>query len=163
MNLFIFDKDTHENAKFHPDKYIVKMPTEACQVISTVLRGQGDSSDFLFKSTHARHPVTLWAAEKEENLVYVAQYCRALLAEYDYRFGKKDKFVRSRLISNYVLGKFQGGSTSDFALAMPEIYKNKDAVLAYREYFKNEKKHLFNWENREIPEWLNLQKNNKVS
>lgn len=37
---------------------------------------------------------------------------------------------------------------------MPEIYRNDDAVIAYRTYYLKEKAHLFQWTNREPPFWI---------
>lgn len=37
---------------------------------------------------------------------------------------------------------------------MPDKYKIDNAVGSYRNYYLNDKRHLFNWKNREIPEWV---------
>ena len=39
---------------------------------------------------------------------------------------------------------------------MPEQYKNKNAVIAYRQYYLNEKANLLKWTKRIPPEWTNL-------
>ena len=38
--------------------------------------------------------------------------------------------------------------------AMPDIYKNPDAVIAYRKYYSGDKKDLLQYTNREKPYWL---------
>lgn len=40
-----------------------------------------------------------------------------------------------------------------FAQAMPEQYKNKDAVTAYRNYYLGEKKRFAKWTKRKPPAW----------
>ena len=41
-----------------------------------------------YKATHARHPMTLWAASKPENYAYMAEMALAMCAEYTRRYGK---------------------------------------------------------------------------
>jgi len=40
-----------------------------------------------------------------------------------------------------------------FALVMPEQYKQADAVEAYRNYYRFEKKHLHQWKQNK-PDWI---------
>ena len=42
-----------------------------------------------------------------------------------------------------------------FAQAMPDQYRNKNAVKAYRDYYINEKSNLLIWTKRKTPEWIN--------
>jgi hypothetical protein len=41
-----------------------------------------------------------------------------------------------------------------FAQAMPEQYRNNDAVIAYRNYYIGEKSEMLQYKNRDIPEWI---------
>ena len=41
-----------------------------------------------------------------------------------------------------------------FPEAMPEQYRCDDAIKAYRDYYNGDKRHLFNWKNRTVPEWI---------
>jgi hypothetical protein len=41
-----------------------------------------------------------------------------------------------------------------FAQAMPNEYKNADAILAYRNYYIVVKKNLIRYTKREKPKWL---------
>jgi hypothetical protein len=45
---------------------------------------------------------------------------------------------------------------TDFAQAMPEQYKNSDAVTAYRAYYLGEKARFAKWKLGNIPEWFIL-------
>jgi hypothetical protein len=40
-----------------------------------------------------------------------------------------------------------------FAQAMPEDYKNDDAIQAYRDYYMGEKRHIADWGKRGAPVW----------
>jgi len=45
-----------------------------------------------------------------------------------------------------------------FAQAMPEQYRNKNAVKAYRDYYINEKSSFLTWTKRKTPMWINNDK-----
>jgi hypothetical protein len=40
------------------------------------------------------------------------------------------------------------------ALAMPDQYKTSCPVESYRNYYINEKNHIAEWKNRDIPYWF---------
>jgi hypothetical protein len=42
---------------------------------------------------------------------------------------------------------------TDFAQAMPDEYKNPNAIEAYREYYRKAKSHIAVWSKRDIPYW----------
>lgn len=56
VNVFILSKDPVEAAKYHCDKHVVKMPTEAAQMLFTAARLLGYPCKDGYKSTHERHP-----------------------------------------------------------------------------------------------------------
>jgi hypothetical protein len=43
-----------------------------------------------------------------------------------------------------------------FAQAMPDQYKDENAVIAYRKYYINEKVRFAKWQYSEEPEWFRL-------
>lgn len=53
---------------------------------------------------------------------------------------------------------------TDFAQAMPDEYKNEDAVEAYREFYIKDKskKMKMTWKKRNVPEWYKEQANANV-
>jgi hypothetical protein len=80
--------------------------------------------------------------------------------EYTHRSGKIHKsmgIVSEIHRYQYVI---PDGSNLGFAQAMPDKYKGADTVLAYRDYYKNEKKFMKNgrlmevYTNRDLPEFL---------
>lgn len=110
------------------------------------------------RKTHVNHPCTIWTRQNLSNFNYVVKLTEALIKEYDFRYGKKDKFLRARKIVTYCKENppnLKEGELTPFAQAMPDVYRNKCAISAYRDYYRNDKKHLFKWTNRPIPFWLN--------
>jgi hypothetical protein len=103
MNLFILDHDISECWKAQTDTHVRKMPIEAVQMISTVIRGlngipgwifhEGRDLGILIKdslpgerqgtcrsaalSTHPNHPCTLWVGASEENFQWACAFARA--------------------------------------------------------------------------------------
>ena len=88
MNIFYLHEDPVQNAKWHIDKHIVKMPIEYAQLMSTAHRMldghmyigrtangrrikrwklQDERDDILYKASHVNHPSAVWVRESIEN------------------------------------------------------------------------------------------------
>ena len=149
MNIFVLDRDIETCAQYHCDKHVVKMTLETAQILSTILGGP-------YKPTHANHPCTKWARETEGNLVWLWRLGNALGEEYYHRYGKIHK--SHQVIAGLQLSsKFCDVRTMNmtpFAQAMPDNYKGRDAVQAYRDYYRGEKSDIATYKNRQKPYWL---------
>ena len=77
----------------------------------------------------------------------------ALGVEYTHRYGKKHKSVEE-VIKKLPNIELPSNGLTPFAQAMPDEYKNADAIQAYRKYYLQDKYNLFAWKNRDIPEWI---------
>jgi hypothetical protein len=51
---------------------------------------------------------------------------------------------------------------TEFAQAMPDFYKQSNSVSAYRQYYFQEKSHLFKWTKRDVPEWVSPKSDNFI-
>lgn len=153
MNIFILDNDINKNVQYYVDKHVVKMLLEHTQILSTVCRQSG--LDAGYKATHIHHPCVKWAAASIDNFNYLVDLNKALHLEWQYRY----KHPVNKLHKSYAVmlelpqPSLPNLGLTPFAQAMPEQYKDEDAVKAYRTYYKNDKIHLANWKNREIPYW----------
>lgn len=154
MNIFLIDKNLRKCAQAHNDKHVVKMILEHVQILCTVLhlRGQGDISPY--KPTHAKHPCVVWCNQSRDNWNVLKKLTEYLNDEYRNRYKKEIDHKSWTAIStiNAPIDLPSIGITK-FAQAMPEKYKQKSTVDAYRAYYVNEKRHLATWKNREPPEW----------
>ena len=100
MNIFVTDPDPVKSAEVLPDKHIVKMPLETCQMLAIVYsKWYYDWGDDLLpkkdgkpykteKGAFRGHPCTIWAAESIANTAWLIQHGFGLLQEYTHRYEK---------------------------------------------------------------------------
>lgn len=152
MNIFVLDNDFQTNAMYHVDKHVVKMLVEQTQLLCSTyyFTGQGDVSPY--KLTHKNHPCAVWVRESLSNWRWLREFTQALHNEYRYRYNKDHK---SGLVAwSLPEPKLIDIGLTPFAQAMPDEYRSDDAVTAYRNYYLGEKRNLFSWKNRSVPEWI---------
>lgn len=176
MNIFVLDKNPVIAAEYMCDKHIVKMILESCQLLSTahrVLDGQkverqtkngrrytyykledATIDSYIYKSTMINHPCTIWTRQSTRNYDWLCKHTLALCAEYTKRYNKThvSESLADWLFRHPPLGlKIEG--LTPFAQAMPEQYKNLDAIKAYRDYYIFEKSRFAKWKLGNTPEW----------
>jgi len=81
-----------------PDKHVVKMSLESCQMISIVYSHwyfnwgtipKVDGTPYSTKrGVFKNHPCTKWVAEKHEHLAWLLVHAQALCDEYTFRYNK---------------------------------------------------------------------------
>ena len=159
MNIFVLDLEPTLCAQYHNNRHVVKMVLESSQMLCTVMR-EKFGIDYGYKSTHKSHSCTVWTGENHYNFCWLKILGLELCKEYTYRYGKVHK-CQYIIEEAYYPKHLQvpslsllGISMTPFSQCMPEQYKNIDPVVAYRDYYRNEKKHLLQYTKREMPKWL---------
>ena len=153
MNIFVLDKKVEKCAEYHCDKHVIKMILESAQMLSAVVRLNGH--DIGYKLTHKNHPCTIWARESLSNYNWLVRLTRLLNYEYRYRYDKDINHKSYDLVKTLPIPDLPDIGLTPFAQAMPEQYKNKNAVKAYRDYYINEKSSFLTWTKRKKPKWIN--------
>jgi hypothetical protein len=152
MNIFVLDLNPIKAAEYHCDKHICKLLLESCQMMSTVCRSNGH--DVGYKATHKNHPATLWCGESRSNWLWLKHLAEGLNEQYKQRFNKTVNHKSFDVIQQLPVPNIIDKGVTAFAQAMPECYKNIDPVVAYRSYYKNEKKTFATWKKiNNTPEW----------
>ena len=151
MNIFALDIEPRKAAQYHADAHCVKMILESAQMMCTILNELG--YDTPYKSTHKHHPCTIWASSSISNYLWLRELGIELYKEYKYRYGNKIHKSGEIILSLPIPNIPERGLTK-FAQAMPEEYRQDNWVLAYREYYRNDKKELLKYTKRNLPEWL---------
>lgn len=149
MNIFVTDLCPIKSAQALPDKHIVKMPLETCQMLSIVASekwgyGFGDLPKLdgtpykTDKGAFRNHPCTIWAAQRWSWLI---RHGLALCDEYTYRYGKIHSCEKTILHAEKIFPFQYLGSVADktweFTRAMPDQWKYDDTIdtpTAYKLY-----------------------------
>jgi len=144
MNIFVTDPDPIKSAQVLPDKHIVKMPLETCQMLSIVAsskwgHGFGDLPKLngepykTEKGAFRNHPCTVWA---QTNYRWLIRHGLALCAEYTHRYNKVHSCQHTMLHANIIFPNNNDIPTS-YTRAMPERFKfdtSIDTFTAYKNY-----------------------------
>ena len=167
MNIFFLDKSPKLSAEYLCDSHALngKMATEMAQMMSNLysLERLANSdcprtaTGNIRKHSYPHHPCTKWIKSSLSNFQWGLEHALYICEERRYRTGKELngtyeflKWVKDT--SNELT--FAESAFTNPALAMPEQYINKDPVMAYRNYYRNEKKHLLKYTKRNMPDWL---------
>ena len=154
MNIFVTDPDPIQSALNLPDKHIVKMPLETCQMLAIIYSdwyygvGQLHKLDGTpYRTAHGafrNHPCTQWAAANQYNLAWLIQHGYALCAEYHSRYDKVHSCraticeaadIYDRIFDIPCSQSYQ--NVTSFTRAMPESIKfdtTIDTITAYKQY-----------------------------
>ena len=150
MNIFVVDNDPVVAATMLCDKHVVKMIVETAQMLCTV--GRSNGYETRYRSTHAKHPCTLWAGQSKQNWDWLVKHGLSMCEEYTRRYGRRHKthdVIES--LARLPIDLPTTGLTP-FAQAMPDQYKGDDPVEAYRNYYKGEKSGFAKWKTS-TPSW----------
>ena len=158
MNIFVTHPDPHVSAKVLPDKHVVKMPLETCQMLSVVfshwyydwgddLVKKKDGTPYsVVKGAFRNHPCTQWAADSIYNTAWLIQHGCSLVHEYWYRYGKihacsKPLFEAKKTFHNMTGEVILCHSmVESFTRAMPNEIKHNtsiDTFTAYKNYLSS--------------------------
>ena len=150
MNIFVLDKNPHVAAMYACDKHVVKMILESAQMLCSV-HPEGTAT---YKRGFYNHPCTKWVRASSENYDWLIEHARALCTEYTRRYGKVHKSEKVIDWCDANRPELPDVGLTPFAQAMPEDYKNEDAVEAYRTYYRNDKRRFATWKDVDPPTWF---------
>lgn len=89
MNIHFFHPDPTINANYLDDARARKMIVENLQMMASALHRHG-LTDYLplnkqgksYRTSHSKHPSTLWAGDSRSNLLWLCTYTEALYSRY---------------------------------------------------------------------------------
>ena len=156
MNIFIVDQCPIESARMLPDKHVVKMSLEACQMIAIIYSSwyynwgtisKADGTKYSTKKgVFKKHPCTMWAGAKHENLAWLIVHGKALCDEYFYRYGKVHACSIALQEAESIFLEKTGkeltiyNNVTQFVRAMPDEFKNDasiNTITAYQRYVRS--------------------------
>jgi len=155
MNIFVTDPCPIQSARNLPDKHIVKMPLETCQMLAIIYSdwyyGVGKlykSDGTPYRTAHGafrNHPCTQWAAANQYNLAWLIRHGYALCHEYQARYNKvhtcfdvisqSERIYHTSFPDEFL--SLASRKVTEFTRAMPESIKfdtTIDTITAYKQY-----------------------------
>ena len=155
MNIFVTDHCPIQSARNLPDKHIVKMPLETCQMLAIIYSDWYYGVGKLYKQdgtpyrtqhgAFRKHPCTIWAAANPYNLAWLIRHGYALCHEYNLRYNKvhtcldvieQAERIYHKSFDNLMLSD-ASRKVTEFTRAMPEYIKFNttiDTIEAYKVY-----------------------------
>ena len=155
MNIFVTNQCPIQSARNLPDKHIVKMPLETCQMLAIIYSDWYYGIGQLHKvngqpyatkhGAFRKHPCTIWAAENYWNLSWLISHGMALCDEYTARYGKvhscqsaiSEAIVIFEAAFDFNVDIYKDSLPMTFTRAMPEDIKfddTIDTITAYKRY-----------------------------
>ena len=144
MNIFAIYDDPVLSACDLPDKHIVKMPLECCQMLAVVFSPWYHDIGVVFnkdgqpyrteKGAFRNHPCTKWVAESDNNIQWLLQHGLALCEEYKYRYGKVHTCFRSLTLAGLMFTAGCPEKHTPFARAMPDERKYDESISTFEAY-----------------------------
>lgn len=163
MNIFVLDLDVKLAAQYHPDKLVVKMPTETLQIlISTILKHNPNVANVPIAKTSGKpykkiknmgHGNRVWAEKSVNNFLWLIELGIALCDEYQFRYHKEHYSLKGILWCKNNVPELPEIPMTNFYLGMPEKYHSDDPVNSYRQYIINDKEYAAWNKTRTTPDW----------
>jgi hypothetical protein len=150
VNIFVTHPDPVISARVLPDKHIVKMPLECCQMLSIVASdkwGHGfgtipKADGTPYKTTAGafrHHPCTIWASEFVLNWRWLIRHGLALCEEYSNRYQKIHSCLPALTHAHHIFPMADpagrsGKDPTPFVRAMPDEFKLDDSISTFDAY-----------------------------
>ena len=169
MNIFVTSPSAVKSAQVLPDKHIVKMPLETCQMLSIVcsekwghgygelhrLDGQPYKTE---KGAFRNHPCTIWANECIANAWWLLSHGYEMCKEYTHRYSKTHSCESTILEAGQII-PFTLDRPKSFVFAGPDEFKHDktiDIFTAYKRYIASKPWAASNYlrDPSRKPEWL---------
>jgi hypothetical protein len=158
MNIFYLHPDPAKAASFFYDKHKVKMILECAQMLCTAHHVFGNGHNVPYKKAHLNHPSTIWVRESVHHYWWLYDHMMALGQEYTARYNKHHlSITKCRDVLFYPpLGMKDNGFVEP-PQCMPDEYKVSDnSLLAYWNYYENEKQNIRNKNEQKITRPSNI-------
>lgn len=126
----------------------------------------------LYSPTHENHPCAVWVREARGNYVWTWQLLKALISEYQKRYGNRQGKTHktARLLAGLERPPFKllrqnldaespTPAMTPFPLVVSEgiLARYTDPVEAYRAYYREEKAGIAEWKFTDRPEWMDTE------
>ena len=143
MNIFYLHENPYKAAEYQYNKHVVKMILESAQMLCTAHHHYGNGDNVPYKPAHVNHPSTIWVRENMLHYRWLYNHMLALGLQYMKRYGKQHLAIYK--CREACMWAPEGIPTLPFKQppqAMPDEYKHEDSIIAYWQYYINDKAHI---------------------
>jgi len=133
MNIFYIHPDPIISAQQLADDHIRKMQIESAQMCCTAHWAIGNEAPY--KRAHYNHPSTRWTRESIQHYRWLVQHGLEICKEFTKRYGKPHK---TQAVLEWCRDNEPNIPDNGFTpppQCMPDVYKNSDAIKAYRKFY----------------------------
>ena len=155
MNVFYLSEDPTYAAQQLCDEHVRKMQIESAQMLCTAHWLTGKEAPY--KKAHVNHPSTKWTRESIHHYRWLVEHGIAICDEFTRRHGSSHK---TRDILNWCKENEPAIPDNGFTpppQCMPDQYKHKDTVEAYKRFYVFDKVKVKNlsWKKlNNTPDWV---------
>ena len=144
MNIFVTDPSPTLSAQSLPDRHVVKMPLETCQMLSIVaskkwghgfgtlpkLNGEPYKTD---KGAFRNHPCTVWA---QRHFYWLLRHGLALCDEYAHRYKKTHscRYTLNAALQIFPKDSYEPYWAYEFVRAMTDEFKHDTSINTFDAY-----------------------------
>jgi len=160
VNAFWLDRDVEQAVAWLVDAHVTSSVFECSMVLTTALADNGMADDDL-TVTHRNHPLPRWAAASLANWERLHAYTEAAHREWRYRWDHDPEDVHGswatveRVDESAIRTLDWPGEGATDPPQCTGKWECEYYVDAYRYYYANDKRHLFEWaKDREAPPWI---------
>lgn len=145
---------------YHCDKHVVKMIIETAQLLYTAhwVLTPSNVPSFAYKKSHVNHPSAIWVRESIENYEWLCELGLELCKEYTFRYEKIHKTQHHlEWLARNPPFDIPRETMTPLKLAMPDVYKHVDPVVAYQTYYRESKlkqRGIVSYKKRDWPAFL---------
>jgi hypothetical protein len=176
VNIFYIHESAETAAQLLVDSHCIKMILESTLLLSTahrLLDGEPYTAlsktgrkvkrwrlpdareTVLYSATHVNHPSTVWVRSGNQNYLWLYNHLVEMTREYTYRYGKRHKCCDMLDTLSKIPHNIPRVPFTQPTPAMDDKYIiSEDSLENYRNYYREGKKHLHSWKNREVPDWI---------
>jgi hypothetical protein len=164
VNIFFISENPERAAQYSCNKHVVKMIVESAQLLSSVhhwvLQNEDEEWTYIpsicykVSKSQMNHPCAIWVRQSLSNYKWLCRHAVELCNEYTRRYEKIHSTETLILKLCVYFPPIEDKGLTPPAQAMPEEYKNENAVEAYRTYYINDKMGFAVWPKGEIPYFI---------
>jgi hypothetical protein len=155
LQIFVLSINPRRSARMLSDKDIIKMIVESSQILSSCHHIYNSRyKNKLYKKIQIIDPYVIWVCKSKSNYLWLVEYLDELYKEYFFRYNKKHKSKEIFKFLKKVPKNLLDIGLTKFPQALPEKYKSKSAITAYRKFYASEKIYSAKWNKRKKPKWI---------